>query len=122
MNAESRRSTNNVQMVKLSGPLSITRSQDVIQLFDHILSQGAQKILLDLADVPFIDSRGLAALIAGYRMFGSDGRNFQLAGLQDQPRLLLEITKLDTIFHVLERVAEVKTSRPVVSLDLGLAA
>jgi anti-anti-sigma factor len=61
--------------------------------------QGVKRVLVNLEDVPFIDSRGLAALIAGYKMFGSDARNFRLVGIQDQPRLVFELTGFDHVFQ-----------------------
>jgi anti-anti-sigma factor len=85
-------------LVNLSGPLNSNRSPDVIQLFRDLSEQGVKRVLVNLGDVPFIDSRGLSALIAGYKMFGSDPRNFRLVGIQDQPRLVFELTGFDHVF------------------------
>jgi len=55
-------------------------------------------------DVPLIDSRGLAALLGGYRLFGSDTRRFRLAALQEQPKLLLKVCQLDNVLKEIEVV------------------
>ena len=86
-------------LVNLRGPLNSYRSPDVIQLFRDLSEQGVKRVLVNLEDVPFIDSRGLAALVAGYKMFGSDARNFRLVGIQDQPRLVFELTGFDHVFQ-----------------------
>ena len=63
-------------LVKLSGPLNVTRSEDVVRLFGDLSEHGIQRVVLDMEQVPFIDSQGLAALLAGYEIFGSDAGTF----------------------------------------------
>lgn len=86
-------------LVNLSGPLNIGRAQDTVQLFRQLSNDGIQRVVVNLEDVPFIDSQGLQALIAGYKIFGSDTRNFRLFGIQDQPRLVFELTGFGYIFQ-----------------------
>jgi anti-sigma B factor antagonist len=85
-------------LVTLSGPLNASRAEDVIQLFRDLSERGIRRLVVDLTDVPFIDSRGLAALIVGYRIFGGDTDDFRLAGIQEQPRLAFELTGYDQVF------------------------
>jgi anti-anti-sigma factor len=86
-------------LVSLSGPLNINRSEDIIQLFRDLAKRGMKRVVVNLEDVPFVDSQGLAALIAGYKIFGSDARNFRLIGIQDQPGLVFELTGFNRIFQ-----------------------
>jgi len=90
------------RLIKLSGPLNLHQAEKVSQSFKEIVAQGIERVVIDLQDVPFIDSRGLAALIVGYKLFGRSGQNFRLAALQGQPKLLLELTGLDHIFQVVD--------------------
>jgi anti-anti-sigma regulatory factor len=71
-------------------------------------------VVVNLAEVPFIDGPGLAALVTGYKLF-SNGQNFRLAGLQIQPKLVLELTGFDRVFQVLDTVTEkaVEPSRQI---------
>lgn len=85
--------------VNLSGPLNVSRLQDVVQLFRELSNDGIQQVAVNLEDVSFIDSQGLRALIAGYKIFGNDARNFRLFGIQDQPRLVFELTGFDHVFQ-----------------------
>ena len=86
-------------LVSLSGPLNINRSEDIIQLFRDLAERGIKRVVVNLEDVPFVDSQGLAALIAGYKIFGSDPRNFRLIGIQDQPGLIFELTGFNHVFQ-----------------------
>ena len=93
-------------LVNLSGPLNINLAEEVTQTFRDISNQGVERVVINLADVPFIDSRGLVALVAGYRIFGSNDRNFRLAALDNQPKLLFDLTGFDRIFQTFDSVAE----------------
>ena len=100
MNVMVRELVADTQRVKLNGALNLSRAEDVVQRFRDLAEQGVARVVVDLAEVPFMDSRGLAALIAGFKLFGADARNFRLVGLQDQPRLVLELTGFDRVFGV----------------------
>jgi len=102
---------NGIHLVVLSGPLNDGQAEAVMQAFTEISEQGGQRVVLSLKEVPFIDSRGLAALIAGYKIFGRDGAHFRMAGVQDQPRLLLELTGFDRVFRIYDSLTEALPSR-----------
>lgn len=85
--------------VDLSGPLNISRSENLVELFRGLSARGIERVVVNLENVPFIDSRGLAALIAGYKVFGGAPQNFRLIGIKDQPRLVFELTGFDQVFR-----------------------
>ena len=101
MSLEYNETITDFHLVTLSGPLNGSRAGDVIQLFRELSEQGIGRVVVDLTDVPFVDSRGLAALIVGYKIFGGDGDDFRLAGVQDQPKLVFELTGYDQVFKSL---------------------
>jgi len=100
------------RLVKLSGPLLSNRRDEVMHSFRTLSEQGVGQVVVDLADVPFIDSPGLALLVAGYHLFGSRPQNFRLAGLQKQPQLLLELTGFDHIFQCFAAASEALAAEP----------
>lgn len=95
-----------LHLVKLNRPLTGSLADEVISLFHDMAGRGVEQVVISLEDVPFIDSRGLAALIVGYKLFGSRPKAFRLAGLQDQPRLLFQLTMFDCIFQIYDNVIE----------------
>jgi anti-anti-sigma factor len=86
--------------VTLGGPLNVGQAGGLVQRFRDLSARGITRVVVDLEGVPFLDSRGLAALIAGYKLFGSDARNFRLVGVGIQPRLVLELTGFDRVFGI----------------------
>ena len=62
------------------------------------LQSGARKILLNLANVDYIDSSGVGELVSTYTSVTSSGGQLKLLGLTKKIRELLAITKLLTVF------------------------
>jgi anti-anti-sigma factor len=104
--------TQNVHLLKVSEPLVNWRAEAVERQLAEAKELGAEKVMIDLTDVSFMDSRGLAALIKGLRIFGRDGDNIQLIAPQTQPALLLNLTGFDRIVPVIAPQEAVKTKRP----------
>jgi anti-sigma B factor antagonist len=100
---------NEVHLVNLNQPLHAKQAREAMQFFRDISQQGARKVIVNLEQVPFIDSHGLAALVVGLKIFG-DGEDLRLAAPQAQPRLLFELTMFDHIFHIAESVPAAEAS------------
>ena len=93
-------------LVKLSGPLMGDLAANLAEELSRLSKQGVKQVILDLAEVPLIDSRGLSALVAGYKLFGQKALHFRLVGLNDQARLLFDLTGFSRIFQTFEHAAE----------------
>lgn len=65
---------------------------------------GATRVVVDLADVPFVDSSGLGALIAGLRTATRFGGDVRLARPQPEVRDVLELTRLTRLFELFDSV------------------
>jgi anti-sigma B factor antagonist len=92
-----------VHLINLSQPLHAKVARETMQFFRDISQQGAKKVIVNLENVPFIDSHGLAALVIGLKIF-DHGKNLRLAAPQAQPKLLFELTMFDRIFHITDNV------------------
>ncbi|HYC04501.1 MAG TPA: STAS domain-containing protein [Azospirillaceae bacterium] len=62
-----------------------------------LIEGGADRIVLDLTAVSFVDSSGLGAIVSALKQLGSRG-DLVLAGLQPPVRKLLQLTRLDRVF------------------------
>ena len=70
------------------------------------LSNGEKKLLLNLAEVSYIDSSGLGALIGAYTSVKKLGGHLQVIKLTNKVRDLLLITKLYTVLDIKNDEAE----------------
>ena len=92
--------TQDVYLLKLSRPLVGRRAEELEQTFERLQRLGARQVYLNLEDVAFIDSRGLAALVRGLQLFGRDKNNVRLISPQTQPVLVLNLTGFDQFFSI----------------------
>jgi len=68
----------------------------------QIVKEGHQKVLIDLADVSYVDSSGLGVLVAGFASVANQGGRLKLLNVISRVQDLLLITKLYTVFEVFE--------------------
>ena len=94
------RETAEAVILDLSG--RITLGEPLAELRDSIreaLADDRKSILLNLADVSYIDSSGLGQLISSYATTTSRGGQMKLLNLQKRVNDLMQVTKLLTVFE-----------------------
>jgi anti-sigma B factor antagonist len=87
-------------ILDLSGRITI--GEPLVELRDSIreaVSGDRKNLLLNLADVSYIDSSGLGQLIASYASVTSRGGQMKLLNLQRKVNDLMQVTKLLTVFE-----------------------
>ena len=95
------REVDGVAVLDLNG--RITLGEGSVQLRDAIremISKGQTRILLNLADVNYIDSSGLGELVSAYTTAKNQGATLKLLKLTKKVHDLLQLTKLYTVFDV----------------------
>jgi len=65
-------------------------------------STGHKKMLLNLAEVSYIDSSGIGEMVSGFTTVSNQGGQVKLLNLTKRVKDLLQITKLYTVFEVFE--------------------
>ncbi len=73
-----------------------------IQFKDHmraILDRAQGRVVLDLAQVEFVDSSGLGAIVAAMKQM-RDGTRLELAALQPNVEKVFRLTRMDTVFPI----------------------
>lgn len=56
-------------------------------------------VIIDMSNVEFMDSSGLGALVAVFKLVGRD-RLFRLAGLREPVERVLKLTRMDSVFSI----------------------
>ena len=67
-----------------------------------LASSGHKKMLLNLAEVSYIDSSGIGEMVSGFTSVTNQGGQLKLLNLTKRVKDLLQITKLYTVFEVFE--------------------
>ena len=97
----STRQVGDVTVVDITGRISLGEESAALrELIMNLLSEGHQKILMNLAGVSYIDSSGLGALVSGFTSVRKAGGELKLVNLTDKVDNLMEVTKLYTVFDI----------------------
>lgn len=106
MKAKTRR-VDSVTVVDISGRITLGEDlTELRQLIRNLLAQGNKAILLNLADVTYIDSSGIGELVSGFTAASNQGGQLKLLNLTRKVHDLLQITKLLTVFEVYDDEAK----------------
>lgn len=94
--------SSNVQVVEPTGILDSTKAEEFRQSVEALLEEGAEVILVDLKGITFIDSSGLGTLVVLLKKARSLNRSFCICSINDQVRMLFELTSMDRVFEIYE--------------------
>src|ERR1700733_1010789 len=97
------RAVGNVTILDLKGKITLGEGDEELRERIGQLAQKDQKrILLNLAEVPYIDSAGLGEIVRSYTTVKNRGGQLKLVNLTKRITDLLMITKLLTVFETFE--------------------
>ena len=95
----SERLSDDVLVIEPKGRLTVETEPDFASYFIRLLEAGHRHFAISLADVPYIDSVGLGAIVRAYTSARRRGGDLRLVHVDGKNRYLLEITKLLTVLN-----------------------
>src|ERR1700745_3486162 len=93
-----RQSSSNVVAPK--GEIDLHVSPTVTATLNEVIDKKPERLVVDLSEVSYIDSAGLAALSQAMQKVEGYGGKFMLSGLQETVRSIFEISRLDQVFQI----------------------
>jgi anti-sigma B factor antagonist len=101
------RVVNDVTILDLKGKITLGDGDEALkEKINSLVQQNRRRILLNLADVPYIDSAGLGEVVRTYTTVSRQGGQLKLVNLTKRITDLLSITKLLTVFDTFDSEAE----------------
>jgi anti-sigma B factor antagonist len=95
------RNSGAIMIVDASGRITLGDGSAMLRkTIRQLLEEGYTKIVLNLADVDYIDSSGIGELVSAYTAVRSKSGELKLLHLTKKVHDLLQITKLFTVFEV----------------------
>ena len=103
-----------VMVLKLSGRFDAYTASALKEFFQQMSADPTPRIVINLSDVNFIDSTGLATLTIGMQLCRQQHGDLVLCGIQQPVSVIFELTNLDKVFTIsaTEEAAITKIKNP----------
>ena len=97
------RDLNGVSVLDMDGRIVLGDETSALrERFKTLMAAGKKKIVLNLANVNYIDSAGIGTLVALFNNARSQGATLKLANLGSKSKEVLQIARLMTFFEVFD--------------------
>ncbi|MDJ0728391.1 MAG: STAS domain-containing protein [Crocosphaera sp.] len=100
--------TASFQVYEPSGMVDGTKAPRFRQEIQKLLEGNPKVIVIDFKDVTFMDSSGLGALVLSLKTVRAAGAKLFLCSVNDQVKMLLELTEMHRIFKIFESREELE--------------
>ena len=80
------------RIIKLTGPLTL---QTLFEFQTTARGEDSKPLILDVADVPYMDSAGLGSVVSVFVSCQRTSRGFGIIGLTERIRTLFAVTHVD---------------------------
>jgi anti-sigma B factor antagonist len=87
-------------VIGLSGDLDFHTARRLREKLLELHAAGANKVVLDMASLDFIDSSGLSVLVAGLKRLRNSDGNLTLRAVPEQTRRVLEVSGLSRVLSI----------------------
>jgi anti-sigma B factor antagonist len=104
------RSENNILILDISGEVDLYSSPEIRKKFNEITEKKVPLIIVNLSEVNYIDSSGVATLVEAFQKTRSYGGKLRLAAMKQNVKNVFEVARLDKIFDICGDLNEAITS------------
>ena len=87
-------------VISLAGEVDLYTAPEFKQQLLHVISEGAQNVIVDFSDTTFIDSTTLGVLVGGVKRLRSADGQLALVCSDRNITKIFEITGLDRVFTI----------------------
>ncbi|MGI8760226.1 MAG: STAS domain-containing protein [Jatrophihabitantaceae bacterium] len=102
----STRTEDDTTIVAVTGDIDLYTSPRLQEQLAALIDSGASELVVDLSNVPFLDSTALGALVGARKDAMERGGSITLAGAQNNVVKVLRVTKLTEVFAMHDSVAD----------------
>ena len=96
------RENGKVVIFDLKGDLDAKTASAVKEKINEKLNEKKSLILINLSEVPYMDSAGLGVLVSGLKNTNKFSGDLKLWGLQEKVKNVFELTRLNKVFEIFE--------------------
>lgn len=97
-----------IEIVEVEGDVDLYSSPQLRNVLIELTKDESRAILVDLGNVRYMDSSGVATLVEALQQVGKYSGQLKLANLKDAVKDVFELSRLDTVFDIYENVKAAK--------------
>jgi anti-sigma B factor antagonist len=91
------------RIFKLNGPLTMTSLYD---FQSAVRAEKAPTVILDLSQVPYIDSTGLGSVVNAHISCINSGRHLAIVGISERVRTLFKLARLERVLAIFPTIED----------------
>jgi anti-sigma B factor antagonist len=95
-----------IRIVRLSGPVDVSQALELRELLGTQIDGPGARVLVDLEEVPLIDSSGIGVMVGAHRRADGTGAGFALAAAGATVARVFELTRTDRLLRLYDTVPE----------------
>jgi anti-sigma B factor antagonist len=99
MELQVKKESGGVALISIAGELDMSTSSKVRNALLQYFKRDTRGIVVDLSDVTYMDSSGIATMIEGLQWSTREGKRFVLAGIRDKVKDVFVLTNLHEVFE-----------------------
>jgi anti-anti-sigma factor len=104
---ETLESAKGARILKLTGPLTL---RTLFEFQETSRLESSKPVIIDISDVPYMDSAGLGSMISVFASCQRTSRGFAIIGLSERIRTLFEVTHCDGLLPCLQSLEAADTA------------
>lgn len=97
-------------VVRPRGDIDLGSAPTLRQKLNEAQRDRPAKLVIDLSEVPYMDSSGVATLVEAMQVTRRHGGHLVLCGMQEKVRSIFEIARLDMVFTIVQNQDEALSS------------
>ena len=98
------------RVMKLAGPLVL---KNIFDFQPAVRAEAVPLLVLEMAEVPYVDSAGIGALVNVHVSCQRSGRKLALVGVNKRSRDVLAITQVEKLFRFFDTVEQAESAQDV---------
>ena len=92
-------------VVAFEGDVDLQSSPDARKVLLEMVGKG-RPIMVDLSEVGYIDSSGVASLVESFQAARKSGQDLVLVSISDGAKRVLELARLDKVFTICDTLED----------------
>ena len=99
-------------VVRVGGELDMDTSPQLHDFLQEVIDRGATRVVLDLADVTFMDSSGLGVLMVWFKELAGRSGSLCVAAVREPIAYVLRLSAVDHVLGVYDTVDAAEADMP----------